>query len=77
MWLRSQVAVARALIRPLAWELPYAVGAALKKKLKLKRLTIPGIGEDVEELVGQGNVSITLKKHFASLKVKHSVSLKK
>ena len=33
MWLRSGVAVALATapIRPLAWEPPYAVGAALEK----------------------------------------------
>ena len=45
-WLGSGIAVAvvrpvaTALIRPLAWELPYAAGAALKrqktKKLKIK-----------------------------------------
>ena len=37
MWLRSCVAVAvaaAALIRPLAWECPYASGAALKSKRK-------------------------------------------
>ena len=38
MWLRSVVAVvqdaAAALTDPLAWELPYAMGAALKKKKK-------------------------------------------
>ena len=37
MWLRSQVAIAVAkqlllLFEPLAWELPYAVGVALKKQ---------------------------------------------
>ena len=31
LWLRCRLA-ATAPIRPLAWELPYAVGAALKKK---------------------------------------------
>ena len=30
-WLRSHVAVAVTLIRPLAWELPYATGAVLKR----------------------------------------------
>ena len=43
MWLGSGILwlwhrpAAVALIRPLAWELPYAVGAALKKKKKKKR----------------------------------------
>ena len=36
LWLwRRPIAVA--LIRPLAWELPYAVGAALKKDQKKKK----------------------------------------
>ena len=34
MRLGSCVAVAVALIRPLAWELPYAMGTALKSKEK-------------------------------------------
>ena len=34
LWRRS---AAVALIRPLAWELPYAEGVALKKKKKMKR----------------------------------------
>ena len=42
MRLGSQVAVAVALIQPLPWELPYAVGATLKSKkqtnLKLPKL---------------------------------------
>ena len=43
MWLRSSIAVAVcrpaaiALIRPLAWEIPYAVGVALKSKKKKKK----------------------------------------
>ena len=43
MWLRSRVAwlwcrlVAAALIQPLAWELPYALGVALKKEKKKKK----------------------------------------
>ena len=49
MWLRSGVAVAlaTALIRPLAWEPPYAVGAAQeiakrqKKKKKKKEILLP------------------------------------
>ena len=32
MQLRSGVAVAAALIRPLAWEPPYAMGVALKRQ---------------------------------------------
>ena len=34
MQLGSGLAVAAVLIQPLAWELPYAVGEALKKKKK-------------------------------------------
>ena len=36
LWRRP---VATAPIRALAWELPYAVGAALKKKKKIKNIT--------------------------------------
>ena len=36
LWLRCRLATT-ALIRPLAWELPYAVGAALKKTEKKKK----------------------------------------
>ena len=41
MWLRSHIAVAVAaatalMIQPLAWELPYVAGAALKKQKKKK-----------------------------------------
>ena len=32
MWLGSDVAVAVALIPPLAWELPYVSGVALKRQ---------------------------------------------
>ena len=35
MWLRSHIAVA--VIQPLAWKLPYAMGAALKSKRKRKK----------------------------------------
>ena len=40
MWLRSGVAVpaAAALIRPLAWELPYATGAVVKRKKRKRNL---------------------------------------
>ena len=44
MWLGSQVAVALAAtvpIGPLAWELPYAMGAALKRQ-KEKRYKLEG-----------------------------------
>ena len=34
MWLRSHVAVAVVEVQPLAWELPYAAGVALKSKKK-------------------------------------------
>ena len=41
MWLRSCIAVAVALIRPLAQQLPYAAGTAIKRKkektFKLKK----------------------------------------
>ena len=33
-WLGSGIAVAVALIQPLAWELPYAMGVALKRPKK-------------------------------------------
>ena len=36
LWLQHRPAAA-ALIGPLAWELPYATGAPLKKKLKKKK----------------------------------------
>ena len=39
LWLWWRPA-AVALIRPLAWELPYATGAALKSKEKEKRLFV-------------------------------------
>ena len=45
MWLASGIAVAVgrpaavALIRPLVWELPYAVGASLKRKIKQTKIT--------------------------------------
>ena len=38
-WLGSGIAVAVALIRPMAWELPYPVGAALKSKQTNKQNT--------------------------------------
>ena len=40
LWLWSRLA-AIALIRPLAWEPPYAVGAALEKKTKKKNCPQP------------------------------------
>ena len=52
LWLKPRSA-ATAPIQSLAWEPPYAVGAALqrqKKKKKKKRLKILSVGEDVEEL---------------------------
>ena len=39
LWLWCRLA-ATALIRPLAWELPYAVGVALKKKKKKRKMGI-------------------------------------
>ena len=46
-WLWRRLAVAT-LIRPLAWELPYAVGAAPPKKPKLWRLyKVGGVGVGV------------------------------
>ena len=35
LWLWCRPAAA-ALIQPLAWELPYAVGAVMKRKIKIK-----------------------------------------
>ena len=56
VWLGSYmaVAVAVALIRPLAWELPYAAGKAKKKKKKKKfmysqELRLSRIGDDLTE----------------------------
>ena len=43
MRLRSRVAVAVAPIGPLAWELPYAAGMALKKKKKKKSITFASL----------------------------------
>ena len=40
MWLGSIIAVAAALIRPLAWELPYATGAAVKRKKKSGKVIV-------------------------------------
>ena len=37
MWLGSRVAAAAAQIQPLAWEPPYAVGVALKRKRDRER----------------------------------------
>ena len=40
LWLWCRVAAA-ALIRPLAWDLPYAAGAGIKKKKKKKKKISP------------------------------------
>ena len=42
LWLRCRLA-AVALIRPLAWELPYAVGEALKKKYSNNKKLMTGV----------------------------------
>ena len=42
LWCRSAAA---ALIQPLAWELPYAMGAALKRKKKKKSSSCHGPAE--------------------------------
>ena len=39
LWLWHRL-TATSLIQPLAWELPYATGAALKKKKKMTKLYI-------------------------------------
>ena len=44
LWLWCMPAAA-ALIRPLAWKLPYATGAALKKKKETKKQDCPGFGK--------------------------------
>ena len=41
LWLWCRLAAATAPIRPLAWELPYAEGAALKSKQTNKQTKIP------------------------------------
>ena len=45
LWCRR---MATAPIRPLAWEPPYALGAALKKTRKKKKYTNKGEGESEE-----------------------------
>ena len=63
MLLRSGLAVAvhrlagAALIRPLAWELPYAAGVALKskKKKKKKRLFVKSIKKYKNVLIKEAN----------------------
>ena len=41
LWCRPE---AEALIQPLAWEIPYAVGVALKSKKKKVKIGVPGPG---------------------------------
>ena len=52
LWLSCRWAAVAAPIQPLAWELPYATGMALKKKKKKKKKK-GGIGDDS---VAQENV---------------------
>ena len=47
LWLWHSLAAA-ALIRPLAWKLPYALGAALKKKIIQVQIDIPGVAQRVK-----------------------------
>ena len=48
LWLWCKL-VATILIRPLAWEPPYAMGVALKKKMNLLReFFIPMMGEEFD-----------------------------
>ena len=55
LWLWCRPA-ATALIQPLAWEPPYAVGAALKKKKKKKKKTKKKYRVDIVcTVVGAGN----------------------
>ena len=49
LWLSCRLAVA-ALIRPLAWEPPYAAPAALKRKKEKKPTEVMGVLEVVEGL---------------------------
>ena len=53
MQLRSCIAVAVALIQPLAWKLPYAMGVALKRQKKKKKIqaskTEPGRNRKYEQ----------------------------
>ena len=46
MWHRPAAA---ALVRPLAWETPYALGVALKKKKKQK-ISLASWGTDVKDI---------------------------
>ena len=41
LWCRLAAAVP---VQPLSWELPYAAGAALKKKKKIYEIAQPGLG---------------------------------
>ena len=57
LWLWCGLA-AVALIQPLAWELSYAIGAALKKKKEREKSPYP---QDAQDAVGKGG-----KKTFHS-----------
>ena len=61
--LRCRLAPVALMIRPLAWELPYAVGAALKEKKKKKKVAF-------SEKVNVFSLSApkAIGKHFLFLK---------
>ena len=64
MWLVSHVAVPRpaaaALIRPLPWDLPYAIGAALKSKRKEKKKFLNVAKDALHDLAPSAPTHLTL-----------------
>ena len=62
LWLWHSLA-ATALIRPLAWELPHAAGAALKRQKKRERES-DGVGQQFKQWVdaGSGHLSTSGKR---------------
>ena len=71
LWLWCRL-VATALIRPLGWEPPYALGAALKSKEREKVVTIVGYGYKVETANSSGPRG---QAHFVNKTVSHIESM--
>ena len=65
MWRRL---VATALIQPLAWELPYAMSAALKRQKKKKKLSSRDMQTKCLPSLHQGELSSSLLMVKALLK---------
>ena len=63
LWLWCRLAAA-APVRPLVWELPYAIGAALKKSKKIKLFYF--IHEEIESREFGLQKSVTDQCHFPS-----------